>query len=353
MTAGARSPAQRLRAVFAALTAQPLDLAVTAACLAVLAWLLPPLLRWAITDAVWTGSAADCRAAAGACWLFIREKSEFIVFGLYPASERWRAIAAILLVFGLFGVLLTPLRGGLLVLFWVGGLAGTGWLLLGGFGLTPVRSELIGGVPLSLYLPVAALSLGFPLAILLAYARRSASPVLRGLGTAFTELFRNAPFITILFVASVMLPFFVPPDAAPPKLVRAVVAFTCVAAAYMAEAVRGGLQAIPAGQAEAARALGLRAWQIGWLVTLPQAIRHAIPGLGNVVVLFVMATTLLSFIGMSDFLAVIQLGSRDPDWAGFEVEGYVFAAVAYLGFCGLLSLYLRRLERRFALAGTR
>lgn len=343
---GRRAQAQLLQ-LARGLFGSPGNLAITLICALALAWIAPALLRWAVTEAAWSGSPESCRIATGACWLFIREKLDFIVFGLFPQEERWRAIISMALVVALFGAALwRALWGWRLALLWPVVLALAMWLLLGGFGLAPVRSELIGGVPLSLLLPVTALSLGFPLAVLLALGRRSRLWLLRAAATGFVELFRSAPFISILFMASVMLPFFVPEAWAPPKLVRACVAFTFVAAAYMAESVRGGLQAVPDSQVEAANALGLRGWQVVVLVSLPQAIRHAIPGLCNVVVLFLMATSLLSVIGMSDFLAVIQLGTRDPAWAGFEVEGYVFAAAAYFLVCATFNSYARELERR-------
>lgn len=341
------SARRKSSALFIGLFGSPGNAVITCACLIALGWIAPALIRWSVTDAVWSGPPESCRAAAGACWLFIREKGDFIIFGLFPHEERWRAVLSMILVVMLFGAALwRSLWGWRLAAIWVAALATGTWLLLGGFGLAPIRSELIGGVPLSLLLPVMALSFGFPLAVLLALGRRSPFWIVRGGATGFVEIFRSAPFIAILFMASVMLPFFVPESWAPPKLLRACVAFTFVAAAYMAESVRGGIQAIPKTQIEAAEAIGLRPAQVMTFIVLPQAIRHAIPGLCNVVVLFLMATSLLSIIGMSDFLAAIQLGTRDPVWSGFEVEGYAFAALAYFVVCAVFNMYARALEKR-------
>lgn len=329
------------------LFAGPLNSFITLGCLLFIGWLLPPLLRWGVLDAVWTGTAQECHAAAGACWSFIREKMRFFFFGMYPADERWRAFLSMLLLIGTTGLAMVPrFWGGRLLIVVAANIAVAVWLLVGGLGLRPVATEQIGGLPATLMLSLVSLPLGFPLAVLLAFGRRSRFWLFRGASTAFIEILRCSPMVAILFMASVMLPFFVPSEYAPPKLARACFAFTIVAAAYMAEALRGGIQAVPEGQREAAIAVGMRPLPIVLLIILPQAIRMSIPGLLNVVVAFFKDTSLIVVIGMADFLGAIQLATRDPAWSGFNVEGYVFAALVYFTFCSVLSRYGQHLERR-------
>jgi len=301
---------------------------------------------WAFLDAVWRPDSKACRSAEGACWGFIAEKHRFILFGTYPYDEHWRpAVASLLLValwvFSLF-------RGSKwLVPLWLGGLAVIGILMWGGvLGLPYVENERWGGLILTLLLTTFGLACAFPLAILLALARRSSMPVLQGMAVGFIELVRGVPLISLLFMASVMLPLFLPAGVSIDKLLRAQIAMILFAAAYLAEVVRGGLQAIPRSQYEMADALGLTYWQKTLHVVLPQALRISVPPLVNTFIGFFKDTSLVVVIGLFDLLSTIKVSLNDPAWTGAGVEAYVFAAAVYFVFCFAMSLYSRGLERR-------
>lgn len=307
---------------------------------------VPPFVDWAFLDAVWRPDPQACRAGAGACWGFIGEKHRFILFGTYPFDEHWRPGLACVLLIGLW--ILSLVRGSWrwwLPFVWLGGLAVIGVLMWGGvFGLRYVENERWGGLILTLLLTTFGLAFAFPLAVLLALARRSTMPVIQGLAVGFIELVRGVPLISLLFMASVMLPLFLPEGVSIDKLVRAQIAMILFAAAYLAEVVRGGLQAIPKHQYEAADALGLSYWQRTLSVVLPQALRIAVPPLVNTFIGFFKDTSLVVVIGLFDLLSTIKVSLNEPAWAGFGVEAYLFAAVVYFVFCFAMSLYSRRLE---------
>ncbi|HEX2197614.1 MAG TPA: amino acid ABC transporter permease [Burkholderiales bacterium] len=305
-------------------------------------------LDWAFLDAVWRPDSKACRAAEGACWGFIAEKHRFILFGTYPYDEHWRPAAATLILLGLwvFSMLRRFWRLGL-VLVWAGGLSCIALLMWGGVaGLPYVENERWGGLILTLLLTTFGLASAFPLAILLALARRSSMPVLQGMAVGFIELVRGVPLISLLFMASVMLPLFLPSGVSIDKLLRAQIAMILFAAAYLAEVVRGGLQAIPRSQYEMADALGLSYWQKTLQVVLPQALRISVPPLVNTFIGFFKDTSLVVIIGLFDLLSTIKVSLNDPAWTGFGVEAYVFAAAVYFVFCFAMSLYSRRFERR-------
>lgn len=309
-----------------------------------LAWLID----WAFLDAVWAPDSRACRAGEGACWGFIAEKHRFILFGTYPFDQHWRPAVASLLLVALWVVSLArAFWHWWLAPLWAAGLALIGVLMWGGVpGLPYVENERWGGLILTLLLTTFGLAAAFPLAILLALARRSSMPVIQGLAVGFIELVRGVPLISLLFMASVMLPLFLPPGVTIDKLLRAQIAMILFAAAYLAEVVRGGLQAIPKSQYEAAEALGLGYWQKTLLVVLPQALRISVPPLVNTFIGFFKDTSLVVIIGLFDLLSTIKVSLNDPAWTGFGVEAYIFAAVVYFVFCFAMSLYSRRLERR-------
>ena len=328
------------------------------AVLSVLAlWLLwrsvPPFVDWAFLDAVWSApDSKACRAAAGqgACWAFIGEKHRFILFGTYPYEEHWRPGIAILVMLALYTVsALRRFWRPSLALWWLAGLAAIGALMWGGvLGLRYVENERWGGLMLTLLLATFGLAFAFPLAILLALGRRSALPVVRGFCVGYIELIRGVPLISLLFMASVMLPLFLPAGVTVDKLLRAQIAMILFAAAYLAEVVRGGLQAIPHGQVEAADALGLAYWKKTLLVILPQALRIAIPPLVNTFIAFFKDTSLVVIIGLFDLLTSIKVSLQEPAWTGFGVEAYVFASVVYFAFCYTMSRYSQNLERELS-----
>lgn len=315
---------------------------------------LPPLLDWTVRDAVWRAAdPAACREAKGACWAFVAEKHRFILFGTYPFEQHWRPALACLLLVALWAA--SGLRrcwNRWLPAAWIAGLAAIGTLMWGGaFGLPYVENERWGGLALTLLLATFGLAFAFPLALLLALGRRSALPVIRLACTGYIELVRGVPLISVLFMASVMLPLFLPAGLAIDKLLRAQLAMALFAAAYLAEVVRGGLQAIPQGQHDAADALGFGYWRKMGLVILPQALRLSIPPLVNTVIGYFKDTSLVLIIGLFDLLSTVKVSLQDPAWSGFGVEAYVFASLVYFAFCSAMSAYSRWLESETAHPG--
>ena len=314
-----------------------------------LAWrLVPPFADWAILKAVW--HAADpkiCREAQGACWAFVGEKHRFILFGTYPFDQHWRPALASALLVGLW--IFSSLRlfwRWWLAAVWVAGLTLIGMLLWGGlFGLAYVENERWGGLILTLVLATFGSAFAFPLAILLALGRRSRLPAVRMLCVAYIELVRGVPLISVLFMASVMLPLFLPAGVSIDKLLRAQIAFTLFTAAYIAEVVRGGLQAIPRHQYESAEALGLGYWKRTLFVILPQALRIAIPPLVNTFIGLFKDTSLVLIIGLFDLLTTVKVSLQEPAWSGFGVEAYIAASTIYFVFCYAMSRYSQSLER--------
>jgi general L-amino acid transport system permease protein len=309
---------------------------------------LPPFLDWALFDAVWRAAGPeDCRAAHGACWAFIAEKHRFILFGTYPFEQQWRPAAASVLLILLWSCSLSGRFWNVrLAAAWAAGLAAIGLLMWGGVaGLPYVENERWGGLVLTLLLASFGIALAFPLAILLALGRRSPLPALRFACAAYIELLRGVPLVSVLFMASVMLPFLLPEGWSVDKLLRAQLALALFAAAYLAEVVRGGLQAVPHGQETAADALGLSTAQKLRLVVLPQALRHAIPPLVSTVIGYFKDTSLVLVIGLFDLLGTVKVSLQDAAWPGFGVEAYLFVALVYFAFCFAMSSWSARLER--------
>jgi general L-amino acid transport system permease protein len=307
--------------------------------------------RWGFWNAIWTvpGNQTDaCRAirGLGACWAVIPEKYRFILFGTYPYDQQWRPALATLAIVAL--LFLSSRRNWWrkeLVLVWIATLAVTGLLMWGGvFGLPYVSQDRWGGLPVTLILATSGLAFGFPLGILVALGRRSKLPAIRSLCVLYVELIRGVPLISLLFMASVMFPLFMPDGVNIDKLLRAQVAFVLYAGAYLAEVVRGGLQAVPRGQDEAANALGLSYWRKNGLIILPQAIGHVIPPLVNTFIAFFKDTSLVLIIGIFDLLTTAKTAIVDPAWQSFSIEVYVFVGLIYFAFCFAMSRYSRHLE---------
>jgi general L-amino acid transport system permease protein len=315
-----------------------------------LAWKLAlPFLDWAFAKAVWVApDAAACRDAkgVGACWALVTEKHRFILFGTYPFDSQWRPALAVLVLIALY--IASALRAcwrPWLALVWLAGLVAIAVLMWGGvLGLAYVENERWGGLALTLLLATVGLAVAFPLSILLALGRRSALPVLRWLAIGYIELVRGVPLISLLFMASVMLPLFLPEGVSIDKLLRAQIAMILFAAAYLAEVVRGGLQAIPRGQYEAAQALSLSYWKAMGLVILPQALRISIPPLVNTFIGFFKDTSLVLIIGLFDLLTTVKVSLTEPQWTGYGVEAYLFASAVYFVFCFSMSRYSQALE---------
>ena len=320
--------------------------AVTLLLVVVLWRIIPPFIDWAFIDAVWRPDARACHEASGACWGFIAEKHRFILFGTYPFEQHWRPAFSTVLLIALWAFsLIRMFWRWWLTLVWLAGLTIIGVLMWGGvLGLPYVESGRWGGLILTLLLASFGIALAFPLSIFLALGRRSDLPVIRALCVGYIELIRGVPLISLLFMASVMLPLFLPSGVTMDKLLRAPIALILFAAAYFAEVVRGGLQAIPRHQYEAADALGLGYFQKTVFIVLPQALRIAVPPLVNTCIGFFKDTSLVLIIGLFDLLTTIKVSMTDPRWAGFGIEAYLFAAAVYFAFCFAMSLYSRRLE---------
>ena len=348
------------------LFSSPFNIALTLICILFMAWIVPPLIRFLLIDATWSGADREAcipspaRPNPGACWAFIRVWSSYFVYGFYPAGQRWRVdLFFLALAFGAGWLLWlrAPRRDIGAVYFFIV-LPVLSLILLGGLpliGLSHVPTNLWGGILVTIVVATIGMVFSLPLGILLALGRRSRIPVVRWLSIMFIEFVRGVPLITVLFMASVMLPLFVPEPLAPDKLVRALIGVAMFASAYMAEVVRGGLVAIPRGQYEAAQALGLSYWRMTGLIILPQALRVTLPNIVNVFIALFKDTTLVFIVGIFDFLRTIEAARADPKWAAptTAVTGYAFAALFYFVCCYGMSRYAKSVETRLARGGRR
>ena len=319
------------------------------------------ILDWAILRAVWTGDGREACIMApregvqpGACWAFVASKFHQFVYGFYPFEERWRVNILAFLFFGsliylaIDGLPWRRLIGVCFIIF----MPILSYVLLHGgmMGLAEVPTSSWGGLLLTFVVACFGVMLALPFGILLAMGRRSELPVVQAVCVGYIEIWRGVPLITVLFMATVMLPLFLPPDWEFDKVMRVIVGVALFSAAYMAEAVRGGLQAIPRGQYEAAKALGLGYWRMMYLIILPQALKISIPGIVNTFISLFKDTTLVIVVGLLDFLGIIQAGAADQDWVSPETltSGYFAAALIYWIICFSMSRYSIRLERRLA-----
>jgi general L-amino acid transport system permease protein len=312
---------------------------------------------WAIVRGVWEAETAEqCARTGGMCWAFLADRWRLILFGPYPFAQQWRPALAMVLFALLLGASLAPAlwaerRSRLaLGIAWPVTIAAIAALLWGGvLGLPAVPSRLWGGLPLTMILASVGVSGAFVLAILLALGRRSDMPVIRAISAGFIEFFRGVPLVALLFLASVLFPYFVPPDWTMDVLLRAQIAFALFFAAYMAEAIRGGLQAIPRGQYAACESLGLTYWQAQRRIILPQALRTVIPSLVNIFIAAFKDTSLVVIISMIDLLGAANASTAEAKWWGLYIEPYLFVALIYLAICAVMSAYSRGLERRLGI----
>lgn len=307
-------------------------------------------LSWGVFNAVWTlepGAVCSKEArSTSACWALITEKYRFILFGTYPFEEHWRPALAVVLFIALYVVSAMRRFWNIRLLYiWIAGLTAIAVLMWGGvLGLRYVEQERWGGLPITLILATFGIALAFPLGILLALGRRSDMPAIKAICVAYIELIRAVPLISLLFMASVMFPLFLPEGLTIDKLLRAQVAIILFAAAYLAEVVRGGLQAIPKGQYEAADSLGLSFWKKTGFIVLPQALRIVIPPLVNTFIGLFKDTSLVLIIGIFDLLSAAKASIIEPRWQGFGVEAYVFISLIYFVFCFAMSKYSQNIE---------
>jgi general L-amino acid transport system permease protein len=409
------------------------NIIMTVISLALIALIVPPLLRFFIFDATWFGDTREaCLGSSGACWPFVKAKFGQFVYGFYPIVERWRpnivfALGALLLAplliprapfkrlnsilfFGVFPVVALILLGGgnfslnqfiigrivplaamlagveifglslsfwldytvsaalitAIVFFVVRALGADGrfaartsaalFFLVGlvllavdfDFGLVPVETRQWGGLLVTLVVSVTGIVTSLPLGILLALGRRSHLPIVRIFSICFIEFWRGVPLITVLFFATYMLPLFLPGGLTIDGLLRALIGVALFSAAYMAEVIRGGLQAIPKGQTEAANALGLGYWQTMSKIVMPQALTLVIPGIVNNFIGLFKDTTLVLIVALFDLLGQIRAAFSDPNWATPTTlyTGFAFAGVIYFIFCFSMSRYSMFVERR-------
>jgi general L-amino acid transport system permease protein len=336
------------------LFATPADALLTALGAVLLLWAVPYLYNFLIGHAVFPGGTVEeCRAeGAGACWAYIGARFNFFIYGFYPIAEYWRPNIVFVLGAALIIPLLmptAPFKRTNAVLFFVVYPVICFYLLNGGvFGLRPVPTEQWGGLLVTLIISLVGIICSIPLGILLALGRQSKLPIIKTLCVLFIELWRAVPLITVLFMASIMLPLFMPTGTTVDKLLRALVGVTLFSSAYLAETIRGGLQALPRGQYEAGASLGLGYWKRMYFIILPQALKHVIPGIVNNFIALFKDTSLVSIVGIFDLLKTVQTGSDDIEWAAPNqaTTGYIFAAAVFWMFCFAMSRYSLWMERR-------
>ena len=321
-------------------------------------WLISQFVSFALLNAVWSGDSEACRTRVdGACWPFIGAKLNYLRYGAYPATERWRVDLAQAIGAILIGWLLwrnAPRRNVAALLFF-GLYPIVAFALLRGvaaLGLPVIDTTLWGGMMITLLMSVIGIVFSLPLGVLLALGRRSELPLIKAVCVFYIEVVRGVPFITVLFMANFMMPLFVPEAITPDRLLRPMIGTALFSAAYMAEVVRAGLQAIPRGQYESAQALGVGYFSMMRLIILPQALTIVIPGIVSTFIGLFKDTTLVAIVGIADFLRAVETARIDPSWAGPTISstGYLFAAIVYWFFCFGMSRYSQSVERHLARA---
>ena len=312
----------------------------------------PPLLGWLIFDADFIGSSKDDCTSDGACWVFVKVWFKRFMYGMYPNPEQWRINAAFLILFALVGAafFVPPKYKKYIILFMLFIYPIIGIKLISGgiFGLKWIETGAWGGLSLTLIVSAFALILCFPIGMFLALGRRSELPVIKYSSIGFIEVWRGVPLITVLFMSAVMFPMFLPDGTYMDKLMRVIIAITLFEAAYMAEVIRGGLQALPRGQYDAAKSLGMGYWRMHLFVILPQALKLVIPGIANTFLALVKDTPLIFVVGLLELAGMIGLAKTNPKWLGMAIEGYVFAGLVFWVICYAMSRYSQRLEKRLS-----
>lgn len=314
-----------------------------------LLWLvISSFVQWAFIDADVSGTDRFACTSDGACWAWIDQRIQQFLYGFYPAGETWRINIAFVLLFPALAPWMFENVPGARYLRWfsIAYPVIATILLVGGLGLTVVTTDKFGGFMLNLTVGLAGIVLSLPFGIILALGRQSRLPVIRILSIVFIESVRGVPLITLLFVSNIILPIFLPPDVALDSVVRVIVMVTAFASAYMAEVIRGGLQAIPNGQYEAAQAMGLSYWKSMRLIILPQALKISIPGVVNTFIGLFKDTTLVIIIGLFDILGIANAMVSNPDWLGLSSETYVVVALFFFIVCFSMSRYSVHLERK-------
>ncbi len=315
-----------------------------------LLWYLPQIFSWALLRAAWLPNAEACRLdGVGACWGVVAEKYRLIIFGRYPFEEQWRPLVATVLMVGLLVVSCSrAFWHAWLAIVWVVVLAAFFALMYGNvLGLTRVETDRWGGLPLTILLASLSIVFAFPIALLVALGRRSKLPAIKTACTVYVELIRGVPLISVLFMASFMFPLFMPQGFTIDVLIRVLVGITLFSGAYMAEVIRGGLQAIPKGQIEAAATLGLSYWQTQRKIVLPQALAMVVPGIMNNFISIFKDTSLVTIVSLYELTGSLGLAlNSDADWRPFKIEGYLFIAMIYFVFCFAMSRYSLWVEKQ-------
>jgi len=312
---------------------------------------IPPLLNWLLFDADFIGNSKEECSREGACWIFVNVWLKRFIYGLYPNTEIWRINVSFLLLIGFLvtAFLVPPKVKKYIIIFllFIFPFIAMNLISGGNFGLEWVETAAWGGLSLTFIISIFALLFCFPIGMFLALGRRSSAPIIRYSSIGFIEFWRGVPLITVLFMASVMFPMFLPDGTYMDKLVRVIIAITLFEAAYMAEVIRGGLQALPRGQYDAGKSLGMGYWRMHLLVILPQALKLVIPGVANTFLALVKDTPLILVVGLLELVGMIDMAKTNPDWLGFATEGYVFAGIVFWIICFNMSRYSQRLEKRY------
>jgi len=313
---------------------------------------IPALLNWFIFDANFAGDTKQDCTSSGACWVFVKVWLNRFVYGMYPDTEQWRINTSFFILFVLVGASFfvpTKFKKYLLIfLLFVYPIIGLKLISGGDFGLKYIETGAWGGLSLTFIVSAFALILCFPIGMFLALGRRSKLPAIRYSSIGFIELWRGVPLITVLFMSAVMFPMFLPDGTYVDKLIRVLVAITLFEAAYMAEVIRGGLQALPKGQYEAAKSLGMGYWKMHFLIVLPQALKLVIPGIANTFLALVKDTPLIFVVGLLELAGMVNLAKTNPEWLGMAMEGYVFAGLVFWVVCYAMSRYSQNLEKKLS-----
>ena len=313
---------------------------------------VPPLLNWMIFDADFAGSTKQDCTSGGACWVFVKVWFKRFMYGMYPNPEQWRINTAFIILFVLVAsAFFVPQKFKkyiILFMLFIYPIIGIKLISGGIFGLKWIETGAWGGLSLTLIVSAFSLILCFPIGMFLALGRRSTLPVIQYSSLGFIELWRGVPLITVLFMSGVMFPMFLPDGTYMDKLMRVIIAITLFEAAYMAEVIRGGLQALPRGQYDAAKSLGMGYWRMHLFVILPQALKLVIPGIANTFLALVKDTPLIFVVGLLELAGMIGLAKTNPKWLGMAIEGYVFAGLVFWVICYSMSRYSQNLEKKLS-----
>ena len=313
---------------------------------------IPPILNWFIFDADFLGSTKQDCTSGGACWVFVKIWFKRFMYGMYPNAEQWRInIAFLILIISIGAIFIFPQRFKkyiIIFLLFVYPIIALNLISGGIFGLKYIETGAWGGLSLTFIVSSFALIFCFPVGMFLAMGRRSELPAVKYCSIGFIELWRGVPLITVLFMSAVMFPMFLPDGTFMDKLMRVIIAITLFEAAYMAEVIRGGLQALPRGQYDAAKSLGMGYWRLHFLVILPQALKLVIPGIANTFLALVKDTPLIFVVGLLELAGMIGLAKTNPKWLGMAAEGYVFAGLVFWVICYSMSRYSQNLEKKLS-----